>query len=347
MEIIKHKKTLTLAVLLWLAIGFYSCQKEEPSKPVILSTLEVTEITAKSAWSGGTISDKGGGSIISSGIVWGLETNPSLEQNHGSNSNNSGAEMFTSSLSNLMPQTKYYVRAFAMNSAGTFYGNEITFETIEGVTDIEGNVYNTIAIGNQVWMAENLKTTKYSNGDPIGTTQPVSLNITEEAAPKYHWPAGGNEGNVPLLGRLYTWHVVNDSRNVCPVGWHVPTDAEWTTLENHLIASGFNYDNTNTGNKIAKSLASASGWSNSSTEGVVGNADFPEKRNASGFSALPAGIRYSSGNFDYMGSFGYWRSAGDVDETSAWSHYLFNDSSSSQRIIFGKRAAFSIRCVKD
>lgn len=347
MKIILQKKILALAVLLWLATGFSSCQKEEPSRQVILSTLEATEITAKSALSGGIISDNGGGSIISSGIVWGINTNPSLEQNHGSNTDNSGAEMFNSSIFSLLPETRYYVRAFAINSTGTYYGNEITFETLEGVTDIDGNVYNTIAIGNQVWLAENLKTTKYSNGDLIGTTQPVSFNITEEDSPKYHWPAGGNESNVPLFGRLYTWHVVNDSRNVCPAGWHVPTQAEWTTMENYLITSGFNYDNTNAGNKIAKSLASASGWSNSSAIGAVGNTDFPEKRNATGFSALPAGMRYSNGIFDDMGAFGYWRSAGDVDENSAWSHFLFNDSGSSQRIVFGKRAAFSIRCVKD
>lgn len=347
MKIILHKKVLALAAILLIGFGFSSCQKEEPAMPVILSTLEATEITAKSAWSGVSISDNGGGTIIASGIVWGFEPNPGVDQNQGSNTNNSGAEVYIISLFNLLPETRYYVRAFAINSAGTFYGNEITFETIEGVTDIDGNVYNTIAIGNQVWMAENLKTTKYSNGDLIGTTQPVSFNITEVDTPKFQWPAGGNESNVPLFGRLYTWHVVNDSRNVCPAGWHVPTEAEWTTLENHLITNGFNYDNTGAGNKIAKSLAAASGWNSSSTVGAVGNTDYPEKRNASGFSALPAGMRYSSGNFDYMGTFVYWRSAGDVDENSAWSHFLFNDSGSSQRIVFGKRAGFSVRCVKD
>jgi uncharacterized protein (TIGR02145 family) len=336
--------------MLWvigLALGFFSCQKQETVLPPSVTTSEVTQITAKSAISGGVITDDGGGSISASGIVWGTEPSPSLEQNLGSNTNNSNGEAFSSSLSNLLPQTTYYVRAFAANSAATVYGNEVSFTTLEGVTDADGNVYNMVTIGTQVWMAENLRTTRYSNGDPIGTTQPVSLNITEEDLPKYHWPAGGNESNVALYGRLYTWHVVNDSRNVCPAGWHVPTEAEFTTMENFLIAGGFNFDNTNTGNKIAKALASASGWAGSTSAGSVGNNDFSEKRNATGFTALPAGIRYSSGNFDYIGIYAYWRSAGDVDETSAWSHYLFYDSSSSQRIVFGKKAGFSIRCVKD
>jgi uncharacterized protein (TIGR02145 family) len=327
---------------------FSSCQKEEAVLiPPTLSTLEATEITAKSARTGGNITDDGGALIIARGVVWSRSANPTIQQNEGITSQNVGTGTFASNLTNLFPKTTYYVKAYATSSAGTVYGNEIMFETLEGLTDIDGNVYITVAIGTQVWMAENLKTTKYSNGDPIGTTQPVSFNITDENTPKYQWPADGNESNVSLFGRLYTWHVVNDSRNVCPTGWHVPTEAEWTTMENYLIASGFNYDNTTNGNKIAKSLASDSGWSNSSTEGAVGNTDFAEKRNSSGFSALPAGIRYSSGNFDYMGSFGYWRSAGDVDETSAWSHYLYHDSSISQRIIFGKKAGFSVRCVKD
>lgn len=344
----QFKKLIFLVILSFSGLFFPSCQEEEPVLfPPTLITFEATEITAKSASSGGNITDDGGTPIIARGLVWSRSANPTLEQNEGIASQNAGTGPFASKLANLFPKTTYYVKAYATNSAGTVYGNEIMFETLEGLTDIDGNVYNTVTIGTQIWMAENLKTTRYSNGDPIGTTQPVSLNITEEDLPKYHWPAGGNESNVALYGRLYTWHVVNDSRNVCPAGWHVPSEAEWTTMENYLVAGGFNFDNTSSGNKIAKALASASGWAGSTTAGAVGNNDFPEKRNATGFTALPAGMRYSSGNFDYMGIYAYWRSSGDVDETSAWSHYLFYDSSSSQRIVFGKKAAFSIRCVKN
>ena len=92
--------------------------------------------------------------------------------------------------------------------------------------DIDGNVYdNTVTIGTQIWMTENLRTTRYSNGDSIGTT---TLDISGESTPKYQWAYDGNESNVATYGRLYTWYAVTDSRNVCPVGWHVPSDAEWT-----------------------------------------------------------------------------------------------------------------------
>jgi len=93
------------------------------------------------------------------------------------------------------------------------------------VTDADGNVYTILTIGNQTWMGRNLRTTKYRNNDVIGTTTPVTLNITSENNPKYHWAYGGNESNVATYGRLYTWYAVNDNRNLCPLGWHVPTDA--------------------------------------------------------------------------------------------------------------------------
>jgi len=98
------------------------------------------------------------------------------------------------------------------------------------VKDIDGNVYHTVTIGTQVWMVENLKTTKYRNGDLIGTSTPATLDIRGESNPKYQWAYDGNESNVAVYGRLYAWYTLTDSRNVCPIGWHAPTDTEWTTL---------------------------------------------------------------------------------------------------------------------
>src|SRR5664280_2965928 len=99
------------------------------------------------------------------------------------------------------------------------------------VRDGDGNLYNTITIGTQVWMAENLKATKYLNGEIIGTT---TANILEESSPKYQWAYGNDENNVPTYGRLYTWYAVTDSRSVCPTGWHVPIDTEWNALTTYL-----------------------------------------------------------------------------------------------------------------
>lgn len=104
--------------------------------------------------------------------------------------------------------------------------------------DIDGNVYPIITIGTQVWMAENLKTTRYCNGDLIGTTTPATLDIESESAPEYQWAYDGNESNVTTYGRIYTWYVANDSRNVCPAGWHIPSDAEWTDLTGFTALPG-------------------------------------------------------------------------------------------------------------
>src|SRR5512133_2727329 len=125
----------------------------------------------------------------------------------------------------------------------TFFCVGLTKCQPHSVKDIDGNVYQTITIGTQVWMVENLKTTKYRNGDLIGTTTPASLVIEGESAPKYQWAYDGNESNVAIHGRLYTWYVATDSRNVCPTGWHVPSDAEWTVLTDYLIKNGHSYYN--------------------------------------------------------------------------------------------------------
>ena len=134
--------------------------------------------------------------------------------------------------------TTYYYVVTAVNS----YGESSESSQVSGtpqattatVTDIDGNVYNTVTIGTQVWMKENLKVTKYRNGDAIGITTPATLDIWGETSPRYQWAYDGNESNVATYGRLYTWYAVTDSRGVCPTGWHVPTDSEWTTLTDYL-----------------------------------------------------------------------------------------------------------------
>ena len=103
------------------------------------------------------------------------------------------------------------------------------------ISDIDGNVYKIIKLGDQWWMAENLKVTKYSNGDLIGTTIPATLDILGESTPKYQWAYDGNENNVSTYGRLYSWYAATDNRNVCPAGWHVPGDSEWTILTDYLL----------------------------------------------------------------------------------------------------------------
>jgi uncharacterized protein (TIGR02145 family) len=221
----------------------------------------------------------------------------------------------------------------------------ITFNYI-GCTDGENNNYSVVKIGNQVWMAENLKTKKYSNGDFIGTTTPISLDISGESTPKYQWASDGNETTAGTYGRLYTWYAVMDSRNVCPTGWHVPSDVEWTTLENYLITNDYNYDGAITGNKIAKALASNALWAIDVGIGTIGNPDYPNKRNSSGFSALPGGERTPGGGFNNLGYIGNWWTA-TAEISGSYNRGLYWSSSDLKRPYIDKKYGYSIRCLKD
>ena len=195
-------------------------------------------------------------------------------------------------------------------------------------------------------MAENLKTTEYNNGDLIDTTSPATRDISGESTPKYQWAYDGNENLVPAYGRLYTGHAILDNRNVCPTGWHVPDISEWNTLENYLIANGYNYDGTLSGNKIGKSLAAATNWNTTIITGTVGNSDFPEYRNKTGFSAQPSGSRGVKG-FSDLGTFAVWWSVTlDLwDELDSKALIVSNTNLNDGEA--DKNGALAVRCVKN
>ncbi|MCJ7449781.1 MAG: fibrobacter succinogenes major paralogous domain-containing protein [Bacteroidales bacterium] len=222
---------------------------------------------------------------------------------------------------------------------------EIIYNELGMVKDIEGNMYKTIKIGVQVWMAENLKTIKYNNGTaiPLVTDNTAWSNLT---TPGYCWNNNDQTGYGNTYGALYNWYTVATG-NLCPTGWHVPTDAEWTIMENYLIANGYNYDGTTTGNKIAKALASTTLWTLSATSGAVGNTDYPYKRNVTGFTALPGGYRFSDGTFYPIGIYGYWWSAMENDATYAWRRFMYYNYSYMTRLSYPKKSGFSVRCLRD
>jgi uncharacterized protein (TIGR02145 family) len=210
--------------------------------------------------------------------------------------------------------------------------------------DADGNVYDTITIGTQVWMKENLKTTRYSNGEIIGTTTPETKDISTESTPKYQWVYDGNESNAATYGRLYSWYAVTDNRNICPMGWHVPTDVEWTILVDYLADNSYGYGGS--GNQIAKSMAARTAWLKTGTVGSVGNDE--ETNNSSGFTALPGGYRFASGTFTNFGFYGIWWSATEYNATSAWSRLITSYSNVVTRSYYSEKPyGFSVRCIKD
>lgn len=227
---------------------------------------------------------------------------------------------------------------------------------IEGtVTDLEGNVYKTIQIEipdngskgadavktkTQIWMAENLKTTKYSNGDLIGTTTPPTKDIYNESMPKYQWAYEGNESYVDTYGRLYTWYAATDSRNICPAGWHVPTNNEWISLVRFVggIYDGYTMDRV-AGGKLKES--GTAHWLSPNTGAV----------NAIGFSALPGGSRWAESSiFSDLNVAGrWWTSTEDPDRllVFAWHWGAWYTSAGSNPATSEASIGYSIRCIKD
>ena len=151
-----------------------------------------------------------------------------------------------------------------------------------------------------------------------------------------------------INGRLYNYSAVVDVRNIAPLGWHVPSYAEWTTLQNYLIANGGNYDGTTTGNKIGKSLASSTGWNTSSTTGAIGNTDYSTKRNFSGFSATPSGGRSGvDGTFVGLGLSTSFRTTDYSNPFSAVRMWLHTDNAYLSVDNYYINAGYSVRCIRD
>jgi len=247
--------------------------------------------------------------------------------------------------------TKAYVDEMVIKVMNAFARNNETFTSLTTGTlkDIEGNTYKTINIGGQWWMAENLRTIKYTNGSNI---QIATTNSTwSSGGAAYCWLDNDYATYGSKYGAIYNFGAVNIqvllSAQLCPIGWHVPSDQEWTIMENYLIDNGFNYDSTLSGNKIAKSLASTSGWLSSSVTGTVGNNDYPAVQNRTGFNALPGGGRHNSGIFNTLKDTGAWWSSTEAATGYAWNRSIYNNQVVLSKDANLKEVGFSIRCVRD
>lgn len=312
----------SLAILVVLLILNNGCSNDPvPPVPPALTTSAVTNIGQNTSTSGGTITSDGGAAVTARGVCWSISPTPVLVDSK--TTDGAGSGNFSSSITDLTANTTYYIKAYATNSVGTGYGNEITFTTQTG--DIDGNSYNAVTIGTQVWMVENLKVTKYRNGDDI-------LNVTDVAI----WAAlteGGycnlsNDVNqADVYGRLYNWYAVHDSRNIAPTGWHVATDAEWTTLSTYLGGQSV------AGGKLKeKGIAH---WCNPNIGAT----------NESGFTALPGGAR-GDDFLSYCG-YGFWWTATEAEATTAFNRVIFDNETGVNRVSNKKVGGSSVRCVKD
>lgn len=384
-----------------------------------LTTAEVSSITSSTAISGGNITSDGGTIISERGVCWATTPGPTIDDPKSSDGTGSGA--FTSTLFGLTPGTIYYVRAYATSSAGTTYGNEVTFInecnipsapgsiggntdiaanapcvaysisevadatvytwivpadavitsgqgstgilvdfgttggtvsvraenncghsiysnlniTMTGstncgtISDIEGNIYNSVTIGEQCWLTENLKTTRYNDGTLIPKVSDF-WTWSNLDTPGYCWYNNDSLAYIQTYGALYNWHVVATGK-LCPQGWHVPTDAEWTELTDYLC-----------GNSLASGKLKESGtihWNNPNGEST----------NISRFTALPGGYRSDrDGAFFSIRDNGSWWSISENDSNNAWMRAMTNYGTTDVRVISAdKKYGISVRCLKD
>ena len=217
------------------------------------------------------------------------------------------------------------------------------------VSDIDGNVYDAVRIGEQLWMAENLRTTHYADGTEIPLGDSTVFGVA------YRYLPNGKESNVSTCGYLYNYAAAVGTgsstventvkQGVCPDGWHVPNDAEWTQLTNY-VSSQSGFVQGNDVQYIAKALASTTGWKSSNNNYAVGNN--PSLNNATGFGTLAAGSFYDNvyTYFNYTANF--WTST-EVNATSAWIRSLYYGNPKVLRYGYSgnKSGAYSVRCVQD
>ena len=315
-------------VLFGILIFVTACTTAKPDLLPVLTTTELSIITQNSAKCGGAISSDGGSDIIACGVCWSTAVTPTIADNK--TSDKTGIGSFTSSITGLSPGTTYYARAYATNNSGTGYGSAIKFVTLKAavtVTDLDGNIYQTVNVGTQTWMAENLKTTKYRTGESISNVKDaISWSIATFGA----WCDYNNdETNGQKYGRLYNWAAVHDTRNIAPTGWHIATQAEWTTLVTYL--GGENA----AGGKLKET--GITHWNTPNTGAT----------NESGFFALPGGSRDSSGAFGSVGDNGYWWTTTENNATSVWFWYMIYNNVYVHKDYNLKTFGYSVRCVKD
>ena len=342
----------------------------EPTLPVV-STVSVTGVTSASALFNGSVTDDGYADVTARGFCWGLYPNPTLDSTNSVDG--SGLGTFSHSVSLLQDATTYYVRAYATNSVGTAYGEELTFTTDTlvnvgcgqmRVEDPDGNYYGTVQIGTQCWMKENLKTTHYADGEEI----PFSSATYVESA-HYFYP-GGNANNVDAYGLLYNWNAAMHGatytsttdptgvQGICPDGWHLPSYAEVVTLMNYVRATPQYLCNNATTN-ISKALADSLYWISSTFACNPGND--PSTNNATGFSARPASVsnannRLGRDAYFYTSSATIVTSGGGQQITRPWLCRIYTQTATNgANFVMSQQAptpaqlhiGASIRCVKN
>jgi uncharacterized protein (TIGR02145 family) len=288
-----------------------------------------------------------GSGVFERGIVWSSSPNPTVTSSKSVAGK--GGFGFTHSFGTIDPNNIQYARAYARTSAGVFYSPERSFTSVPwvrcpgtpSVTDIDGNLYQTVQIGNQCWTQSNLKVSKYRNGDsiPTGLNNSVWASTTNGAFAIYN----NDLVNDGLYGRLYNHYAVTDSRGLCPTGWHVPTDGEW-----HLLVKYLDPNADTSGGLTSQSTTAGGAMKSTTAQPTPGGWNLPNSgaTNFSGFRAMPGGIRNFDGAFYNVGNFGFWWTS-SLSGLDCFFRYLFYNDGDIRRTPNLRTHGFSVRCLKD
>jgi uncharacterized protein (TIGR02145 family) len=300
------------------------------SIPSVITT-SLSSIASTTATSGGTILSGGGSNITDKGVVWSTSPNPTTSLPTKTN-DGTGTDSFISSITGLTPSVTYYVRAYAINGVGTAYGNELSFTSAVPALP-------TVKICDQTWTLYNLDVTKYRNGDDIPQAATDADWLDKGANGIGAWCYPNNDpANGPIYGKLYNWYAVNDTAHggLAPVGYHVPSDAEWTTLTNNCLGG--------------ESVAGGKMKSTGTVEAGTGLWYSPNTgaTNSSGFTGIPAGNRSSVGAFltAFRGG-GAWWSSSEYNEFQAFWRYMIYNTDNVTSFNANKRNGLSVRLIKD
>jgi len=289
-----------------------------------LLTLAPNQSTLTTGICGGNVELDGGAPVIERGVCWSTTENPTVNS-AGKTSDGSGKGVYKSVIKGLVLGQTYYVRAYATNIAGTAYGKQkaFVFDTVHA-SDADGNVYNTVTIGSQTWLKENLKTTRYQDGSLVPNIVNSSWGV--QTAGAYCW-YNNDTRNKDIYGALYNFYTVQDSSGLCPTGWHIPSKAEWDKLIEYVGGAEV------AGVKLMEA-------------GPVHWKPYNKATNETGFTALPGGDRWTT-DFFYLEFKGSWWTATEFD---AWKAYCSAMASSYQDVRMYESEKFvglSVRCVKD
>lgn len=295
-----------------------------------VSTGQVSGVTNNTAVCGGTVTYNGGTIEIEKGICWSTSPDPDIQDSHIASS--SGSDGYSCTMTNLLQGTRYYVRAYVKNGSATSYGEQVVFNT--KLSDIEGNLYSTVNIGSQVWMTENLKTTRFNDNSVIPEVADDSTWV-HLSTPAYCWLRNEIQYRN-VYGALYNWFTVETGK-LCPSGWHVATDNEYKVLEQTLGMAADQLDLLEwRGTDQGAKMKSTSGW-----------ADGENGTNSSGFSALPGGYRWAkNGAFNGVGMITYWWSS-ELNDTYGWYRRLDGPNTDVFRSGTSKTGGKYIRCIKN